>query len=177
LPIDLGQSDHLDSRRRRTARTLLGNQQTAHAIVGKHPGICAKPPIRINNDSRWLRSRDPPYRQLGIIGDGCADADDDDVHQGPQPMQMHQSSRPVNVFRMAGFGSNPAVKRLSELADDQTIVHRSLPQRAKHIRPALRERLALSAEYVAEVFPWIGRRRLAQWEIGYWHAEIKNPVW
>ena len=77
---------------------------------------------------------------------------------------------------MAGFSRNPAVKRLAELADDQTIVHGSLPQRTEHVRPALREWLVLSTEYIAKVFPWIGRRRLAQGEIGYWHVEIKNPV-
>jgi hypothetical protein len=114
---------------------------------------------------------------LGIVGDGRADADNDDVHQGPQPMQMHESRGPVNVFRMAGLSRNPAVKRLAELANDQTIVHGSLPQRTEHVRPALREWLVLSTEYIAEVFPWIGRRRLAQGEIGYRHAEIKNPVW
>jgi hypothetical protein len=32
-------------------------------------------------------------------------------------------------------------------------------------------------EYMAKVFPWIGRRRLAQGEIAYRHVEIKNPVW
>jgi hypothetical protein len=47
---------------------------------------------------------------LGIVGDGRADADNDDVHQGPQPMQMHQAPRPVDVFRMAGFSRNPTVE-------------------------------------------------------------------
>jgi hypothetical protein len=55
---------------------------------------------------------------LGIVGDGRADADNDDVHQGPQPMQMHESRGPVDVFRMAGFSGNPTVKRLAELADN-----------------------------------------------------------
>jgi hypothetical protein len=114
---------------------------------------------------------------LGIVGDGRADTDYDDVHQGPQPVQMHQPPRPVNVFRMAGFSRNPAVKRLAELAYNQTIVHGSLPQRTEHIRPALWERLVFSTECIAEVFPWIGRGKLAQGEIAYWHVEIKNPVW
>jgi hypothetical protein len=77
---------------------------------------------------------------------------------------------------MTGFSRNPTVKRLAELADDQTIVYRSFPQRTEHVRPALRESLVLSTKYIAEVFPWIGRRRLAQGEIAYRHAEIKNPV-
>ncbi len=79
----------------------VGDQQTANAIVGKHSRIGAEPTLRIDHDARRLRPRDPPHRQLGIVGDGRADADDDDVHQRPQPMQMHQSRRPVDVFRMA----------------------------------------------------------------------------
>jgi hypothetical protein len=77
---------------------------------------------------------------------------------------------------MAGFGRDPAVKRLADLADNHAIVHRALPQRTEDIRPRSRKRLVLPAEYVAKVFPRIGRRGLAQGEIAYRHAEIKNPV-
>ena len=92
-------------------------------------------------------------------------------------MQMNQSGRPIDVFRMAGFCRDPTVKRLADLADNQAIVHGAFAQRTEHIRPALRQRLVFSTEYIAKVFPWIGRHRLAQGEIAYWHAEIKYPVW
>jgi hypothetical protein len=77
---------------------------------------------------------------------------------------------------MAGFRRDPAIKRLADLADNHAIVHGALAQRTEHIRPGSRKRLVLPAEYIAKVFPRIGRRRLAQGEIAYRHAEIKNPV-
>jgi hypothetical protein len=75
---------------------------------------------------------------------------------------------------MAGFCRDPAVKRLADLADNQAIVHDTLPQRTEQIRPTPRQRLLFSTEYIAKVFPWIGRRRIAQGEIAYRHAEIKT---
>ena len=89
---------------------MRGEQQAANTIVREQPGVRSKPALRIDNDARRLRPRDPPHRQLGIVGDGGADTDYNDVHQGPQPVQMHKSPGPVDVFRMAGFSRNPAVK-------------------------------------------------------------------
>ena len=109
-----------------------------------------------------------------IVGDGGAHADDNSVHQGPQPMQMHQSRRPVDIFGMSGFRRKPTVERLPDLADNHEIVHRALPQRTEHIRPYLRKRLLPSTENIAKVFPRIGRHRFARGEIAYWHAGTKN---
>jgi hypothetical protein len=77
---------------------------------------------------------------------------------------------------MAGLCRDPAVKRLADLADNHEIVHRALPQRAEHIRPGVRKGLALSTEYIAEVFPRIGRHGFTRGEIADRHEEIKNPV-
>jgi len=42
--------------------------------------------------------RNPPHRQLRIVGDGRADAYNDGVDQGPQTVQMHQSAGPLMYF-------------------------------------------------------------------------------
>jgi hypothetical protein len=39
-------------------------------------------------------------------------------------MQMSETRRSIDVFRMAGFGGDTPVKRLADLADDNQIVDR-----------------------------------------------------
>ena len=53
-----------------------------------------------------------------------ADADHDDIHQRPQPVQMLDAGRTVDVFGMAGCRRDPAVERLADLPHDHQIVHR-----------------------------------------------------
>ncbi len=117
----------------------------------------AKPAFRIDDDARRLRPGAAPHGQQRIVGDGGADADDDRIHQRPQPMQVHQARRPIDVFRVPGFRRNAAVQRLADLADNDEIVDGALAQRTEHIGPGMRKRLLASTEYIAEVFPGIGR--------------------
>ena len=79
----------------------------------------------IDNDSRGLRPGNPAHGQLRIIRKSGPDANNDDIHQGPQPVQVHQSLRSVDVFRVSVFSCQPAVERLAGLADDHEIVHRA----------------------------------------------------
>src|SRR4051812_50192707 len=84
-----------------------------------------------------MRPRDAPHVQLRIVRNGGADADDNGINQGTQPMQMYQPGRPVDEFRMARCGRDPAVKRLADLCYNQQIVDSPLPQRTEQVPPTL----------------------------------------
>jgi hypothetical protein len=50
LPADRGQGDNFDTGRRRTTRALRRDQQTPDTGIGEHPGVGAKPGLRIDDD-------------------------------------------------------------------------------------------------------------------------------
>ena len=72
-------------------------------------------PLRVDDDPRRMRAADPPHGELRIVGERRADADHHRIHQRPQPVQVGETRRPVDVVRMAGFGRDPAVQRLADL--------------------------------------------------------------
>ena len=67
---------------------------------------------------------DEAHRQLRIVRERAADADDDGVDQRPQAMQMRKRRGAVDVMRMAGCGRNAPVERLADLAEDHETVRR-----------------------------------------------------
>jgi hypothetical protein len=83
---------------------------------------------------------------LRIVSHSRADADNNRVNERSQPMQVLQSGRAIDVFRMPGFGCDPAIEGLAELTDNNKIVHRAAPKWTKQIRPCLRKRLLPPSE-------------------------------
>ena len=118
---------------------LRRDQKTADAVIGENLGAGWKPSIRIENDARRLRTGDPPHRQLRVIGESGADANDDGVDQGAQPMQMRESRRSVDVFRVSGFGGDAPVQRLPDLANDDQIIDCPDPERPEQFVPWRRQ--------------------------------------
>ena len=45
----------------------------------------------------------PPHGELRIVSQRRADADHDGVDEGPQPVQVGEPRRPVDVVGMSGF--------------------------------------------------------------------------
>ena len=109
-------------------RPLSRNQQAANAIVGEQPCIRSQTSSRIDHGARGLRTGDLPDRQLRIVGHRRSNADDDDVDQRTQPMQMLDAGRTVDILRMARRRRDPTVERLAELPDDHQIIHRPVAQ-------------------------------------------------
>ena len=117
-----------------------GHHQAAHAVVGQKLGAGRQPAARIDDDPRRLRAGDAPHGELRIVGQRRADPDHHRIDQRPQPVQMGKPGRPIDVVRVAGFGRNPAIERLADLADDHQVVDRPVPQRPEQLLPGRRQR-------------------------------------
>ena len=87
----------------------------------------AEPPSGIDNGTRGLRPGNVPDRQLRIIGKRRSDADDDNVDQRAQAVQMLDTGRTVDILRMTRRRRHPAIEGLPELTDDNEIVDRPVP--------------------------------------------------
>ena len=122
-----------------------------------------EPSSRIDHSADRLRAGDLPDRQLWIVGDCRSDADDDDVHQRPQPVKMINAGRTIDVLGMTRSRRNPTIKRLTELTDDHEIVHGPMTKGAKDVYPILRERLLPVAKRIDEIFPAITGREFGRW--------------
>jgi hypothetical protein len=70
---------------------------------------------------------------------------------------MLDAGRAIDIFRMSGSGCDPAVQRLTDLADDNEIVHCSLAQRTEHVGPNRRKKFVPVAQQVHEILPMMGR--------------------
>jgi len=102
-----------------------------------------------------VQTGDPPYRQLRIVGDCRADANNDSIDQRAQPMQMVETGRSIDVFRMPGRSRDTTVERLPNLADDDHFVDRSGLKWLEKFAPWCRQRLAQSAKRLREFGPGI----------------------
>jgi len=94
-------------------------------------------------------------RELRVVGERGADADHDHVDERPQPVQMGETGRPVDVVRVAGLGRDPAVERLTELTDHHEIVDRAGFQRSEPLLPGRGEGLQ-GAKHLRNARPAIG---------------------
>ena len=59
------------------------------------------------------------HRELGIVGDGRADADDNRIDQRTQLMQMIEPRRAVDIARMPRQRGNAPVERGGQLQHDE----------------------------------------------------------
>ena len=123
LPVGLGHADDLDVRtaaaawRPRAVTTRRRTPSSARSLA-----LGRQPSAGIDHHPRRVRAGDAPHRELRIVGERRADPDHHRIDQGAQPVQMGEPRRPVDVVRMAGFGRDPAVERLADLADHDQIV-------------------------------------------------------
>ena len=140
-PSVLAQADDLDVGRQRRRGAGAGHHQPAHAVVGETAlRRTASRPRGVDDDPRRLRAGDAPHRELRVVGQRRADADHHRIDQRAQPVQVGEPGRPVDVVRMSGFGRDPAVQRLADLADHDQIVDPPVPQRPEQLLPRRRQR-------------------------------------
>ena len=108
--------------------------------LARQLGAGRKPPAGIDDDPRRLRAGDAPHRELRIVGQRGSDPDHHRVDQGAQPVQVGEPRRPVDVVGMSGFGRDPAVQRLADLADHDQFIDPAMPQRPEQLLPRRRQR-------------------------------------
>ena len=103
--------------------------------------------MRVDHRASRVRPRDPAHCELRVIGQCGADPDHHHIDQRPQPVQMGEPGRPVDVFRMAGDSGDAAVDRLAELPDDDQIIDQAAAQRLEHRAPGCRKSFAGPPEH------------------------------
>ena len=117
-----------------------GDNKPPRAVCREYPCVGWEPAARIENDTRGARAGDASDGKLRIISDGRPDPDQDRIHQSAEPVQMRQTSGPIDVFGMAGDRRDAAVDGLADLPDHNKVVDRSLPQWPEAVFPWMRQR-------------------------------------
>jgi hypothetical protein len=115
-------------------------------------------------------------RQLRVIGQCRSHADDNNVDQRAQPVQMLDAGWTVDVFGVTGRRRDSAVERLADLTYYNQIVHRPVAQRAEQVGPGLRRGLLSSTKKLDKALPCVGRSKFAGGEIAKLHSGIQNWV-
>ena len=156
LPIGGGQPNKLNARDRSSGLSFRGYKNATDTILTKDSRFAAEAAVRVDDDAGRLSPGNPAYSQLRIVGYCGTDADDDGVHQSPQPVEVGQSGRPVDVFRMPRFCRNAAIERLADLADDHQLIDGAPTKRAENLTPRLRQGLVTRPENIAKLQPRIG---------------------
>ena len=98
VPIGSGQPNKLDARDRSSGFSFRGYKNATDTILTEDPRLVAEPAVRVDDDAGRLLPGDPAYGQLRIVGYRSTDADNDRIDQSPQPVEVGQSGRPIDVF-------------------------------------------------------------------------------
>ena len=151
-----GQTKELDSLDRGSGFSFCSYQDAPDAILDENLRLVAETAAGIDDHARRLPPGDPAYGQLRIVGYRSTDADDDGVHQSPQSVEVGQSGRPIDVFRMPRFCRNAAIERLADLADHHELINKTAAKRAENFAPGLWQRLVTRPENIAKLQPRIG---------------------
>ena len=93
-----GQRENLDPGDLAT-RSLRYDDNSARPVIGEQPRRRRQFAARIDDDARGIGADDVAHRQSRVIGEGAADADDDRVDEGAQPVQMRETGGPIDVAR------------------------------------------------------------------------------
>jgi hypothetical protein len=75
-----------------------GYQNATDTVLTEYPRLVAEPATRVDHDACRLLPGNPAYGQLRIVGYRSTDADNDRIDQSPQPVEVGQSGRPIDVF-------------------------------------------------------------------------------
>jgi hypothetical protein len=156
LPIGRRQPKQLNARDRSDRFSFCDYQDATDTIRTEYPRLVAEPAVRIDDDAGRLPPGDPAYGQLRIVGYRSTDADNDRIDQSSQPVEVRQSGRPVDVFRMPRFRRNTAIERLTDLADDHQLIDDAPAKRAENFTPGLRKGLVTGPENIAKLQPRVG---------------------
>ncbi len=91
MPVLGLQQQCLDPIRQDAWRGAGGDEhQSANSVLGQKPGTRRQSAARVDHHPGRMRTGDAPHRELGIVGERGADADDDGIDQGPQPVKVRQ---------------------------------------------------------------------------------------
>ena len=75
------------------------------------------PATWVEHHPRGMSAGGVAYRQLGVVGACRTSTNHYGIHQGTQPVQVHQALLTVDVMRVAAFGRNPPIQALPQLGD------------------------------------------------------------
>lgn len=119
----------LDQRQRQAlhmlARGTCGARPLAVQVQGRRPGVAQQAAVRrypaagVEDHPHRVGPGHMAHREQGIVLAGGAGADHYGVHQGAQPVQVHQALRAVDVVGVAALGGDAPVQALPELGDGQ----------------------------------------------------------
>ena len=98
LPIGGGQPNKLNARDRSSGLSFCGYKNATDTVLAEDPRLVAEPAVWVDDDAGRLLPGDPAYGQLRIVGYRSTDADNDRIDQSPQPVEVGQSGRPIDVF-------------------------------------------------------------------------------
>ena len=98
LPIGGGQPNKLNARDRSSGLSFCGYKNATDTVLTEDPRLVAEPAVWVDDDAGRLLPGDPAYGQLRIVGYRSTDADNDRIDQSPQPVEVGQSGRPIDVF-------------------------------------------------------------------------------
>lgn len=71
----------------------------------------------VEHHPRGVSAGGVAYRQLGVVGACRARTNHHGIHQGTQPVQVHQAFLTVDVMRVATLGRNTSIQALPQLGD------------------------------------------------------------
>ena len=119
----------LDQRQRQTLhmrpRRAFRRRPLAVQVQGRRHGVAQQAAVRrypapgVEDYPHRVGPGHMAHREQGIVLAGGAGADHYGVHQGAQPVQVHQALRAVDVVGVAALGGDAPVQALPELGDGQ----------------------------------------------------------
>jgi hypothetical protein len=92
--------------------------QTPNTVCGKQAGARRQAASGVDDRPCRVRPLNPTDGQLGIVSQSGTGTDDHNIDQSPQPVQMGQSCRAINVMGMSGFRGDPAIQGLADLPNE-----------------------------------------------------------
>lgn len=103
--------------RRRKLCIWPHQMQRGRRIGVEQRNIERHPATWVEHHPRGMSAGGVAYRQLGVVCTGRASTNHHGIHQGAQPVQVHQALLTVDVMRVAAFGRNPPIQALPQLGD------------------------------------------------------------
>ncbi len=113
------QARHMVPRRAFRAGPLAVQVQGRRFRVAQQETIRRHPAARVEDHPHRVGSRHMAHGQARVVLAGGAGADHHGVHQGAEPVQVHQALRPVDEVGVAALGGDAPVQALTELGDGQ----------------------------------------------------------
>lgn len=113
-----------------------GDDDAARTIVAEGAGGRRQPPARVDDDARRILPGNAPHRELRVVRDRRADADDDGINKRAQAMKMIKPIGAVDVMGMPGGGGCAPIERLPDLANDDELIDLACRERREDLVPS-----------------------------------------